>query len=65
MGEIIAALRQGDHKRLDVIADRWGIPTKDVAGILLEEAIRHETGFRLVTSALAPCLAPPTTTLDG
>ena len=43
MGAIIAALRPGDHRGLEAIADRWGRPAKEVAGILLEEAIRRET----------------------
>ena len=43
MGAIIAALRPGDHEGLEAIADRWGRPAKEVAGILLEEAIRRET----------------------
>ena len=43
MGAIIAALRPGDHRGLTTIADRWGRPAKEVAGILLEEAIRRET----------------------
>jgi len=40
---VIAALRPGDQKALDALADRWGRPSKEVAGILLEEAIRRET----------------------
>ena len=43
MGAIIAALRPGDHEGLNTIADRWGRPAKEVAAILLEEAIRRET----------------------
>jgi hypothetical protein len=43
VGAIIAALRPGDHEGLNTIADRWGRPAKEVAGILLEEAIRRET----------------------
>jgi len=43
VGAVIAALRPGDHGRLEAIADRWGRPAKEVAGILLEEAIRRES----------------------
>jgi hypothetical protein len=42
VGAVIAALRPGDHRGLETIADRWGRPAKEVAGILLEEAIRRE-----------------------
>ena len=49
MGAIIAALRAGDHRGLDAIADRWGRPTKEVAGILLEEAIRREARAGVLT----------------
>ena len=54
MGAIIAALRPGDHKDLDLIAERVGRPAKEVAGILLEEAIRRERGIRLAPADHRP-----------
>ena len=47
MGAVIVGLRPGDHKELAQIAERFGRPAKEVAGILLEEAIRRERGIRL------------------
>jgi hypothetical protein len=46
MGAIVLGLRPGDHKRLNQVADQWGRPPKEVAGILLEEAIRREANER-------------------
>jgi hypothetical protein len=46
MGAIVLGLRPGDQERLKHVADQWGRPPKEVAGILLEEAIRRETGER-------------------
>ena len=43
VGAIIVGLRPGDHKDLNQIAERVGRPAKEVAGILLEQAIRRET----------------------
>ncbi len=48
MGAIIVGLRPGDHKDLNQIAAQVGRPAKEVAGILLEQAIRRE---RLGTAA--------------
>ncbi len=48
MGAVIVGLRPGDHKELNQLAERVGRPAKDVAGILLEEAIRRERGIRLM-----------------
>ena len=47
MGAVIVGLRPGDHKDLNQIAERVGRPAKEVAGILLEEAIRRERGIQL------------------
>ena len=47
MGAVIVGLRPGDHKDLNMLAERVGRPAKEVAGILLEEAIRRERGIRL------------------
>src|SRR4051794_8967275 len=43
VGAIIIGLRPGDQRDLDRIAERVGRPPKEVAGILLEQAIRRET----------------------
>ena len=50
MGAVIVGLRPGDHKELEQIAERIGRPPREVAGILLEEAIRRESGERLTTT---------------
>jgi hypothetical protein len=42
MGALILGLRPGDHRQLDAIAARWGRPSKEAAGLLLERAIRNE-----------------------
>ncbi len=47
VGAIVVGLRPGDHKDLDQIAQLIGRPAKEVAGILLEQAIRRESGYRL------------------
>jgi len=44
VGAIIVGLRPGDHKDLNQIAEQIGRPAKEIAGILLEQAIRHERG---------------------
>jgi hypothetical protein len=44
MGAVVVGLRAGDHKHLTELAAQRGLPVKDVAGILLEEAIRREAG---------------------
>lgn len=44
MGAVIIGLRPGDYKELNQIAQRVGRPPKEVAGILLEQAIRRESG---------------------
>ncbi len=54
MGAVIVGLRPGDHRDLDLIAKRVGRPPKEVAGILLEEAIRRERGIRLTPVADRP-----------
>lgn len=41
MGAIIVGLRPGDHRRLEELAVRRGRPPKEIAGILLEQAIRQ------------------------
>ncbi len=48
MGAVIIGLRPGDHMELNQLAERVGRPAKEVAGILLEEAIRRERGIRLM-----------------
>jgi hypothetical protein len=65
VGAIIAALRPGDHRGLDVIADRWGRPAKEVAGILLEEAIRRETRPSGLTDQTNEPQAEPASGPDG
>ena len=42
MGAIIAALRPGDHENLKRLATARCTPLRDLAGILLEDAIRRE-----------------------
>jgi predicted DsbA family dithiol-disulfide isomerase len=42
MGAVIIALRRSDHERLYEIAAERGMSPKDMAGVLLEEAIRRE-----------------------
>jgi hypothetical protein len=42
MGAVIIGLRPSDHKDLNQLAERIERPAKEVAGILLEEAIRRE-----------------------
>lgn len=54
MGAVIVGLREGDHKNLAALAAQRGLPVKDVAGILLEDAIRREAAQRLLESAPAP-----------
>lgn len=44
MGAIVVGLRPGDHEDLNQIAELVGRPPKEVAGILLEQAIRRERG---------------------
>ncbi len=51
VGAIIVGLRPGDHEDLKQLAERVGRPAKEVAGILLEEAIRRERGIRLTPVA--------------
>jgi hypothetical protein len=51
VGAVIIGLRPGDHKDLNQIAERVGRPAKEVAGILLEQAIRRESGNRLTVTA--------------
>jgi hypothetical protein len=43
MPVVDVGLRPGDHKDLKQIAERIGRPAKEVAGILLEQAIRRES----------------------
>ena len=50
MGAVIIGLRPGDHKLLDHLAELRGRQPKEVAGILLEEAIRRESGIRMATA---------------
>jgi hypothetical protein len=64
VGAIIVGLRPGDRKDLDRIAERVGRPAKEVAGILLEQAIREklwpDTRNELKTAAGAqPASAVP------
>ncbi len=40
MGAIIVALRGSDHKRLEALAADRAMSAKDLAGVLLEQAIR-------------------------
>ena len=54
MGAVIIGLRPGDHKELNQIAERVGRPPKEVAGILLEEAIRRERGATPTTVSREP-----------
>ena len=54
MGAVIIGLRPGDHKDLNLLAEQVGRPAKEVAGILLEEAIRRERGIRLSPVADRP-----------
>jgi len=54
MGAVIVGLRPGDHRGLNQIAERVGRPAKEVAGILLEEAIRRERGIRLAPADHRP-----------
>ena len=46
MPVIDVGIRPGDHKGLKQIAERLGQPPREVAGILLEEAIRRESANR-------------------
>lgn len=46
MSAVIIGLRPGDHKDLELLAEQIGRPAKEVAGILLEQAIRRERGIR-------------------
>ena len=41
MAALIVGLRAGEHKELNQIAKRVGSTPKEVAGILLEQAIRR------------------------
>ncbi len=50
MGAIIVGLRPGDHADLKQMAEQIGRPAKEVAGILLEQAIRRTRGRRLVSA---------------
>jgi hypothetical protein len=43
VGAIIIGLRPGDQRELDRIAERVGRPPREVASILLEQAIRRGT----------------------
>ena len=43
VGAIIIGLRPGDQRELNRIAERVGRPSREVAGILLEQAIRRGT----------------------
>jgi predicted DsbA family dithiol-disulfide isomerase len=58
MPVIDVGIRSGDHRGLKQIAERVGLSAKEVAGILLEQAIRRETGIRLVTSDQTPPRGP-------
>ena len=60
VGAIIVGLRPGDQRELDRIAERVGRPAKEVAGILLEEAIRREAAARkpAVTLVVRTGVAP-------
>ena len=59
MGTIVVGLRPGDHTDLKQIAEQIGRPAKEVAGILLEQAIRQSRGGRLVSAD------QPTSRKDG
>jgi len=59
MGAVIVGLRPGDHKDLDQLAELVGRPAKEVAGILLEQAIRRERGSTLEDSCSAVLTTDP------
>jgi hypothetical protein len=47
MPVIDVGIRPGDHKGLKQFAEKIGRPVNESAGILLEQAIRRETGTRV------------------
>ena len=58
MGAVIVGLRPGDHKELAQIAERLGRPAKEVAAILLEQAIRRERAGALPADGQLTATAP-------
>ena len=54
MGAAIVGPRPGDHEDPDLIAEQVGRPAKEVAGILLDEAIRRKRGIRPVPADHRP-----------
>jgi hypothetical protein len=46
MPAVILGLRPGDFKRLERLAEDRDLPPRELAGILLEEAIRRVSGDR-------------------